>query len=117
MLELLQETKVDTLITEAGSISPESIFQTTTLIKNILWVVEKTSRQMGWADAADNGNTTAEVVVWHDMIAEMQEIVSSIPYGGTAENDLAGVVAVWHNEELHEFEIVEFTQKVGVNPR
>lgn len=106
---LVQLGGADTLITEAGSVSETSIKEKCPGVKKVIWVVEKTSRQMDWSDP-DQG-----LYCWHELV-EQRSATATSKLPDDAEGDNApDLMTVWLNDGSASGELVSFSQKVKPN--
>lgn len=112
MVKLLQDTDADCLIANAGSVPLELLCKEVPRLKNITWVVEKTSRHMDWTGAPESAAGKTSVSVWHDIIQEEKgKTNSELP---TSDGVVPGnVIVTWLTGPDGSAEIVEFSQQVS----
>ena len=84
-------------------------------LKQMIWVVERTSRHMDWNEVPEGEGGKAEIAVWHDIVDEKSPASSELPTelpGGILPN----VTAVVEDgmSALDSYEIVEYTQEVSI---
>jgi hypothetical protein len=106
--ELLQKTKADVLVAAAGSLPLDLLSRQHRGLKQLIWVVEKTSRHMDWTDIPEGLGGNIDVSVWHELVQDQQDS----PSGGFPElrsNQLGKIVTIWQDQQPTPFEIVEFT--------
>jgi hypothetical protein len=106
----LNDTKADTLIAAAGALPLEDVTSQARGIKDIIWVVEKTSRHMDWSDVPEGIGGKVEVSVWHELVQDHNSSTLAFP----ADSKPGNVVTVWrHGVASDKRDIVEFTQAVS----
>ena len=106
------ETKADILVAGAGSLPLKELLQNYPNLKQVIWVVERTSRHMDWNEVGEGEGGKAEIAVWHDIIDEKQA-PSELPVDAP-ENTPANVVMVTEDawSAMDSYELTEFTQAV-----
>ncbi len=112
---ILVETKADILVAGAGSIPLKELLQKYPNLKQVIWVVERTSRHMDWNEVGEGEGGKAEIAVWHDIIDEKQtpsELPNDIPEG-TVTNVVMVTKDAW--SAMDSYELTEFTQAVRHN--
>lgn len=105
--DLINRTDVDYLITAAGALPTVDIRTRCSKIREVMLVVEETSREVDWTDAS------AATYTWHEVLEEQS---SSGPALLPPHNDsdmAADFVMVWLDGGSNSFEIITFTQKVA----
>ena len=109
---ILVETKADILVAGAGSLPLQELLQKYPSLKQVIWVVERTSRHMDWNEVGEGEGGKAEIAVWHDIIDEKQTS-SELP-GDIPEGTVTNVVMVTKDEwsAMDSYELTEFTQAV-----
>ena len=95
----------------AGIVPVESLFNSSSYLKHIIFVVAETSKQMDWKH---NTRSDCHVTTWHDVIEQKGTSVSSNP-PEISDYKLPTVISVWQSGAVNSFEILEFTQKVSSN--
>ena len=108
--KLLKETQATTLIAPAGVLSAQDIFASGVNVKQILWVVERTSRHMNWLEEPETSNNVSE---WHGLVDQQKSSATSSLPAATDASNCPNVISVWQNRDKNSYEIVEFTQKAG----
>ena len=110
---ILGETNADVLVARAGVVPLNELLQKHPNLKQVIWVVERTSRHIDWNEVAEGEGGRAEVAVWHEIIHEEtpapSELPSEIP-GGIMPNVV--IVSDHGSEETDRYNIVEYTQQV-----
>ena len=99
------ETNADVLIASAGTVPQR--YPLLTRLKHTVWVVEQTSRQLGWKDS-----DAAHSSEWHKIIDDAKSTASqSVP---TIDSNVQppSVLSLWQREDPEDYEAVEFSQKV-----
>jgi hypothetical protein len=105
---LLRKTKADVLVAAAGSLPLELLSKQHRGLKQLIWVVEKTSRHMDWTEIPEGLGGNIDVSVWHELVQDQQDS----PNGGFPElrsNQLGKIVTIWQDQQPAPCEIVEFT--------
>jgi AMP-binding enzyme len=114
IISLLRETKADVLIAEAGCLPLQEVAKRHTSLKQVIWVVEKTSRHMDWTEVPKDIGGKIDVSVWHQLIQDHQDIsTSDMP--NLKSEDLGKIVTVCADKPGSKERIVEFTQNVRSN--
>lgn len=108
---LLQKTQADVLITEAGSLPLQEVAKKYKAIKQVIWVVEKTSRHMDWTEIPKDIGGNIDVSVWHQLVQDHQEL-STPDMPDIKSEELGKIVTICADKPGSEERIVEFTQKV-----
>lgn len=111
IIGLLQKSKADVLIAEAGSLPLEEVAQKHKSLKQVIWVVEKTSRHMDWTVIPKDIGGNVDVSVWHQLVQDHQDVTTAdLP--NIKREELGKVVVVCAGKPGSEERIIEFTQKV-----
>lgn len=106
------ETKSDILVAGAGSLPLRELLPKYPNLKQVIWVVERSSRHMDWNEVGEGEGGKAEIAVWHDIIDERQassELPGDVP-GGTVSNVVMVTEDAW--SAMDSYELTEFTQAV-----
>lgn len=107
LVELLNQTKVDSLIAEAGSLPLADVGKSVRGLRQVIWTVEKTSRHMDWNEVPEGIGGKIDVSVWHQIIQDHKASAATLPANeGAAPN----VVFLWQEAVGKPAEVVEFTQ-------
>ena len=109
---ILVETKADILVAGAGSLPLKELLPKYPRLKQVIWVVERTSRHMDWNEVGEGEGGKADISVWHDIIDEKQAS-SELP-GDILEGNVPNVVVVTEDawSAMDSYELTEFTQAV-----
>ena len=110
---ILVETKADILVAGAGSLPLKELLPKYPNLKQVIWVVERTSRHMDWNEVAEGEGGKADIAVWHDIIDKGQassELPDDVP-GGTVTNVVMVTEDAW--SAMDSYELTEFTQAVS----
>ncbi|KAF2841374.1 hypothetical protein M501DRAFT_1000561 [Patellaria atrata CBS 101060] len=108
--DLINQTKADGLVGQAGSVPLEHISESSPGIKQVVWVVEKTSRHMDWSEVPEGTGGRVEVNVWHDLVQDhVQQQGGKIDLPELQENP-GTIVSIWQSAQGQPGEIAEFTQ-------
>ncbi|KAK5137737.1 hypothetical protein LTR08_007308 [Meristemomyces frigidus] len=70
--ELLNATDADALICAAGNLPLDGLAKQCPALRQLTWVVEKTSRHMDWSGAPGAAHDHLQVSVWHDLVGPAQ---------------------------------------------
>jgi hypothetical protein len=111
IIGLLKKTKTDVLIGAAGSLPLQEVAKKHQSLKQVIWVVEKTSRHMDWTEVPQDIGGKIDVSVWHQLVQDSQD-VSTSDMPDIKSEDLGKIVTVCADKPGSEERIVEFTQKV-----
>lgn len=110
---ILLETRADVLVAGAGTVPLNELLPKYSGLKQVMWVVERTSRHMDWNEVPEGEGGKADIAVWHDIIDEKAFSSSDLPNeipGGSAPDVL--FVTEDATSALETSEVVAFTQKV-----
>ena len=109
---ILTETRAEVLIAGAGALPLNELLQKYRSLKQVIWVVERTSRHMDWNEVPEGVGGKADIAVWHDIIDEKASTPAELPaeISGGAVPDVLCVVEDGMSA-LDSYEIVTFTQK------
>ena len=109
---ILVETKADILVAGAGSLPLKELLQKYPHLRQVIWVVERTSRHIDWNEVGEGEGGKAEIAVWHNIIEEKQAS-SELP-NDVAERDLTNVIIVTEDawSAMDSYELTNFTQAV-----
>ncbi|KAF2203953.1 hypothetical protein GQ43DRAFT_410562 [Delitschia confertaspora ATCC 74209] len=107
LIELLQQTKADSLIAAAGAIPLSEVSQHVPAIHQVIWSVEKSSRHMGWNEVPEGIGGKVDVSVWHELVQDQRNSTSQLPQDGAKP---ANIVFIWQEKLGSPAEVVEFTQ-------
>jgi acyl-CoA synthetase (AMP-forming)/AMP-acid ligase II len=107
LIELLRQTKADSLIAAAGSLPLAEVSDAVPGIRQVIWTVEKTSRHMDWNEVPEGIGGKVDVSVWHDLVQDQKSRVAKLPEDGARPSN---IVFVWQEKIGAHAEIVEFTQ-------
>lgn len=108
LVELLNQTKVDSLIAEAGSLPLADVGKSVPSLRQVIWTVEKTSRHMDWNEVPEGIGGKIDVSVWHQLIQDHKNSTPTLP---ATEGTAPGVVFLWQEAVGKPAEVVEFTQQ------
>lgn len=117
LADFLRETNADILLAQAGTLPLSELMKAYSGLKQIIWVVEESSRHMDWKEPADYDHGKLSLATWHTLIEDHKGSASSDPPSNVPEFVSPTVLAVWQRQttaslpETHE--VVEFTQKVS----
>ncbi|KAL8687589.1 MAG: hypothetical protein Q9218_006284 [Villophora microphyllina] len=108
--KIIKAANADALVTLAGSVPLQGLLEQYPDLKQVIWVVERTSRHMDWNEVPEGVGGKAEIAVWHDIIEERRSSVSTdLP----SDKDPTQIVAVSKvtSSKDNGPKIVEFTQQ------
>ncbi|KAI9676366.1 MAG: hypothetical protein M1817_000523 [Caeruleum heppii] len=107
--DLLDDLKVDVLIAAAGTLSISGLVSKQ-IIKQVIWVVESTSRHIDWKDDSVDSKGAASKHTWHELV-EARRDESKLQLPERQPSDPAGVIAtIWQTSSDDRGVIVEVTQ-------
>ncbi|KAI9670846.1 MAG: hypothetical protein M1829_004735 [Trizodia sp. TS-e1964] len=109
LLNILQRTKPDILVSSAGSFPLSTIIKGYPALSQIIWVVAMGSRHLDWSEVPEGIGGSVGVSVWHDIIEDQKAIIGNDLVINTYES-LSNVVTIWQPENGQVGEIFEFTQ-------
>lgn len=111
--KMLRAANADVLVTAAGSVPLRGLLEQYPGLRQVIWVVEGTSRHMDWNEVPEGVGGKADIAVWHDIVEEKRSAVSAEPPTETAGKPPPNVVIVSKNAANRStgFEVVEFTQQ------
>ena len=109
---ILTESKADVLVAAAGSLPLKELLPKCLNLRQVIWVVERTSRHMDWKEVGEGKGGKAEITVWHDVI-EGNHAPSELPVN-VPEGSAANIVMVTEDtwSAMDSYELTEFTQAV-----
>lgn len=112
--DILASTRANTLVTAAGSVPLQALLEHHSGLREVIWVVERTSRHMEWNEVPEGVGGRADIGVWHEVIEERRHIVDSNLPTDLNGGSLSTIVMVSNNRRggPNNFDIVEFTQQV-----
>ena len=108
LVEILKTSRSETLIAPAGTVTPGNIAELSSTLKQTIWVVESTSRQMDWTQDSSNKSTA----LWHEIIESNQEQQSSDLPSTEKDYQPLDIVSVTPLPTSGSYEITTYTQKV-----
>ncbi|KAL8772844.1 MAG: hypothetical protein Q9209_002189 [Squamulea sp. 1 TL-2023] len=109
--DMLKTTHADTLIAAAGSIPLRGLLAQHPGLKQVIWVVERTSRHMDWNEVPEGVGGNAEIAVWHDIIEERKALASAELLADNAEKPPSSIITISQDASRKVFEVVEFTHQ------
>ncbi len=113
LADLLNTTQADVLVAAAGTIPLKELVKHYSGLKQIVWVVERSSRHIDWNEVPDGVGGRADVLAWHDIV-DQNEASSETP-PDLPQSAISDIVAVYEHKNHggeRRYEIVNFTQKV-----
>jgi hypothetical protein len=112
-VSILKTANADALVAAAGSLPLEMLSKGNSSLKQLVWVVEKTSRHMDWTEIPEGLGGSIDVSVWHETIQDHQGDPPAFP--DLKSNELGKIVTLWDYDALQSgskaptSEVVEFT--------
>lgn len=82
-------------------------------VKQLIWVVEKTSRHMDWTEVPEGLGGSIDVSVWHELVQDHSG--DAPPFPELKSDQLGKIITLWDSESLQSGtksptnEVVEFT--------
>ena len=109
ILRLINMANADFMIATAGSLPLAEIRQQCLGLGEVMWVVEKTSRNVDWSEPSQGAST------WHEAVEEPSKSgsVSSALPESKPDDKVPDVITIWQNDTPASGEIVAFTQQVS----
>ncbi|KAL8638342.1 MAG: hypothetical protein Q9228_004500 [Teloschistes exilis] len=108
--KILEAANADTLVALAGSVPLQGLLQQYPHLKQVVWVVERTSRHMDWNEVPEGVGGKADIAVWHDIVEEKRSSVSTdLP--SDKEPTKIVIASKDASNKADSFEIVEFSQQ------
>jgi len=112
VVEQLVATKADALVAQAGSLPLEEVGKHYKGLKQVIWVVEKTSRHVDWTEVPKDVGGGMDVSMWHQLVQDHPATASlNVPDLKTSE--IPPLVTIWLDKLGAAPQIVEFTQAVS----
>jgi hypothetical protein len=112
VIEQLAATQADALVAQAGSLPLEEVSKAYKALRQVIWVVEETSRHVDWTEVPKDVGGQMDVNMWHQLVQDHQDIsTSGIP--DIKSNDLPNIVTIWLGTPTSQAQVVEFTQQVS----
>lgn len=106
ILKLLNISDAELLIAAAGSLPSKDVHQRCDKVKEVMWIVEETSRNVDWTDAAEGTST------WHEVVEEHAREGSTELPSITADEQAPNIITLWLSEsDPSSGELVTFTQQ------
>lgn len=115
LAEILGQTQADVLLAAAGTLPLKELVKHYAGLKQLVWVVERSSRHMDWNEVPEGFGGKTNVVAWHDIIDQEEGSASSeipSPVSLSTEPDIIAVHE-YQTDDSDRYEIVHVTQKVG----
>lgn len=114
LAELLSRTQADVLVAAAGTIALKELAKHYSGLKQLVWVVERSSRHMDWNEVPEGFGGKPDVLAWHDIVDQKEEPNSSEVPTDVPGSTAPSIVTVYQNLDngIDDYEIVEFTSKV-----
>ncbi|KAL8711487.1 MAG: hypothetical protein Q9220_004145 [cf. Caloplaca sp. 1 TL-2023] len=111
--KMLKAANADTLILPAGSVALQGLLEQQPGLKQVIWVVERTSRHMDWNEVPEGVGGNADIAVWHDIIEERKSSVSADPPSNSDGKAPTNLIAILEKaaDKSNGFDVVEFTQE------
>lgn len=113
LAKLLNRTQADVLVAAAGTIPLKELAKHYSGLKQVVWVVERSSRHMDWNEVPEGFGGKADVLAWHDIVDQKEEPNSSEVPIDVLGSTQPSIVTIYQNHDgVDGYEIVEFTSKV-----
>lgn len=113
VVSILKSTNADALVAAAGSLPLEMLSKGNSALKQLVWVVEKTSRHMDWTEIPEGLGGRIDVSVWHETVQDHQGDLPKFP--DLQSSQLGKIVTLWDMDTVQSgsqapnTEAVEFT--------
>jgi hypothetical protein len=114
VVSALKTTGADALVAAAGSLPLEMLSNSNATLKQVVWVVEKTSRHMDWTDVPEGLGGSIDVSVWHETVQDHHGDAPTFP--DLQSDQLGKIITLWDFEALQSGSktptesVIEFTQ-------
>ena len=114
LADLLSRTQADVLVAPAGTIPLKELAKHYSSLKQVVWVVERSSRHMDWNEVPEGVGGNADVHAWHDIVDQKEELHSSEVPTDDSGSAPPNIVTIYqnHGKGVDDYEIVEFTSNV-----
>ena len=110
---ILEKTQADTLIAGGGSVSLKDLLKQYNGLKQVIWVVARSSRHVDWNEVSEGEGGKAEISTWHDIVDEQSDSASAELPAHESSSQAPNVTLVSEpTDKINDYTIVEFTQKV-----
>ncbi|KAL9001783.1 MAG: hypothetical protein Q9188_005257 [Gyalolechia gomerana] len=111
--KMLEAANADVLVTAAGSVPLQGLLEQYPGLRQVIWVVERTSRHMEWNEVPEGAGGKAEIAVWHDIFEEKRSLVSTDLPTDNPEKPPTNITVISENPSNLStgFKVVEFTQQ------
>lgn len=115
LAEILGQTQADVLLAAAGTLPLKELVKYYAGLKQIVWVVEGSSRHMDWNEVPEGFRGQANVVAWHDITDQNDESAASETLSRIELSILPDIITVQEHQADNSgrYEIIHVTQKVG----
>lgn len=113
LTEMLRSTKADGLIAEAGSLPLADVSKDVQNLRQVVWVVEKTSRHVDWNEVPEGFGGKIDVSVWHELVEDAKDSVGSDLPKGPEGYVPPNIFTLWQNKIGEVGQITEFKQAVS----
>ena len=114
LASILKKTNADCLVVGAGSVPLKDLLKYYNGLKEVIWVVPKSSRHLDWNETHEKQGGKTEVTAWHELVDGEGSFASSELPPNDSVPKVANVTLVSPPSDLpNDVEIIEFTQKVG----
>lgn len=110
---MLRTNNADCLVAAAGSLPVEELLKQSPGLRQVIWVAERSSRQMEWNEVPEGVGGKAEIAVWHEIVDEKGASASSELPAPIPSEEQPGVTIVSRKADSSGYTRVVFTQKVG----
>lgn len=103
---LFKVANADFLIATAGCLPLTDVKQSCPSIRQLMWVVEKTSRHMDWSEPSQGSSA------WHEVIEGPAKSASDELPDGEPSQKVPDLISIWQNDSPASGEVVAFSQQV-----
>ncbi|KAL8873188.1 MAG: hypothetical protein Q9174_001309 [Haloplaca sp. 1 TL-2023] len=106
----IKAANADTLIAAAGSVPLQELLDDQPALKQVVWVVERTSRHVDWNEVPSGVGGKIEIAVWHDVVEDRRSSVSAdLPSDKEPKSIVAAITTKTSKDD--KLELVEYTQQ------
>ena len=115
LAKILTDTNADIFVAAAGAIPLEGLLKYHSGLKQVIWVAERSSRHMEWNEVPEGVGGKADIAVWHEIIDEKGDSISSELPGSLGGDVTQTVITVWQTDSAQPevYELVDFTHKAS----
>ena len=97
----------------AGSVPLNDLLKKYSGLKQVIWVVARSSRHVDWNEVSEGEGGKADISAWHDVVDEEGSFAPSEVPSSEASSQAPNVILVSEpvDKTKNDYTIVEFTEK------